>query len=78
MLSDNMLNKKIKFICFIVFAIGITHGLPLQNLPNLPGYISVYIRHDNQPLIEINPNLAEAFQEKVNYFQQGNLGVTQE
>lgn len=40
------------------------HALPLQVLPNIPGYIPVYIRHGDQPLDEINPALAEAFHEK--------------
>ncbi|XP_001607357.1 uncharacterized protein LOC100122515 [Nasonia vitripennis] len=39
------------------------NALPLQYLPEIPGYIPVYIRHGDQPLEEINPALAEAFHE---------------
>lgn len=37
---------------------------PLQVLPNIPGYIPVYIRTGDEPLEDINPALAEAFHEK--------------
>ncbi|XP_015601007.1 uncharacterized protein LOC107270475 [Cephus cinctus] len=40
-----------------------TSGLPLQLLPSIPGYIPVYIRYGDQPLEDINPALAEAFNE---------------
>ncbi|XP_043464625.1 uncharacterized protein LOC122500016 [Leptopilina heterotoma] len=66
---NEMMLIRIISICFIILAIGLAHGLPLQNLPNIPGYIPVYIRYDEQPLIEINPNLAEAFHEEQNFFQ---------
>lgn len=37
---------------------------PYQFLEARPGYVPVYIRFGNQPLIEINPLLAKAFREQ--------------
>ncbi|KAH0567636.1 uncharacterized protein LOC123258484 [Cotesia glomerata] len=42
-----------------------TNSKPIQILQNKPGYIGVYIRHGNEPLININPALAEAFHEEI-------------
>jgi hypothetical protein len=39
---------------------------PLQYLPNVPGYVPVYIRYGDEPLENINPNLADAFGERSN------------
>ncbi|XP_003425183.1 uncharacterized protein LOC100679082 isoform X2 [Nasonia vitripennis] len=39
------------------------NALPIQYLPEVPGFIPVYIRYGDQPLEEINPMLAEAFHE---------------
>lgn len=39
---------------------------PLQYLPNIPGYVPVYIRYGDEPLEEINADLAEAFGETSN------------
>ncbi|XP_034949461.1 uncharacterized protein [Chelonus insularis] len=41
-----------------------TYSKPLQILEHKPGYIAVYIRHGDEPLININPSLAEAFHEE--------------
>lgn len=38
-------------------------SIPLQYLPNIPGYVPVYIRYGDEPLEDINPELAEAFGE---------------
>ncbi|XP_033226533.1 uncharacterized protein LOC117179017 [Belonocnema kinseyi] len=54
-------------ISLLVLIISHAYGLPLQILPSIPGYIPVYIRNGDQPLIEINPALAEAFHETENY-----------
>jgi len=48
----------------LVFVGDNAHALPPQVLPNIPGYIPVYIRNGDQPLEDINPALAEAFHEK--------------
>ncbi|XP_011504438.1 PREDICTED: uncharacterized protein LOC105367432 [Ceratosolen solmsi marchali] len=50
------------FILFLVIAVH-ANALPLQYLPDIPGYVPVYIRYGDQPLEEINPTLAEAFHE---------------
>ncbi|KAL7286296.1 hypothetical protein TKK_0019469 [Trichogramma kaykai] len=42
----------------------------LQILPEIPGYVPVYIRLGDQPLEEINPALAEAFHETPAEVQQ--------
>ncbi|XP_012286590.1 serine/arginine repetitive matrix protein 1 [Orussus abietinus] len=47
-----------------VLFIGYACAGPLQVLPSIPGYVPVYIRHGDQPLEEINPDLAEAFHER--------------
>nr|XP_012231333.1 PREDICTED: uncharacterized protein LOC105677345 [Linepithema humile] len=43
--------------------IGYAYSSPLQYLPSIPGYIPVYIRYGDEPLDQINPDLAEAFGE---------------
>lgn len=39
---------------------------PLQYLPSIPGYVPVYIRYGDEPLEDINPDLAEAFADSSN------------
>ncbi|XP_015438539.1 PREDICTED: uncharacterized protein LOC107193579 [Dufourea novaeangliae] len=63
----------LRLVFLISLAIGYVHSLPLQILPNIPGYIPVYIRHGDQPLEEINPALAEAFHEGPNLPKAINL-----
>ncbi|XP_078038941.1 uncharacterized protein LOC144471087 [Augochlora pura] len=50
-------------VFLISLAIGHVHSAPLQTLPSIAGYIPVYIRYGDQPLEDINPQLAEAFHE---------------
>nr|XP_033340718.1 uncharacterized protein LOC117228821 [Megalopta genalis] len=63
--AEMLCNTRVYHLVFLIsLAIGHVHSAPYQTLPNIAGYIPVYIRHGNQPLEEINPQLAEAFHEK--------------
>ncbi|KAF7988022.1 hypothetical protein HCN44_007516 [Aphidius gifuensis] len=59
-------------LMYLLIALGVTccinsvYTKPIQVLKNIPGYISVYIRHGDEPLNEINPELADAFNENNN------------
>ncbi|XP_032662757.1 uncharacterized protein LOC116840307 isoform X2 [Odontomachus brunneus] len=53
----------ISFLVLLVPLIGYAYSSPLQYLPNIPGYVPVYIRYGDEPLEHINPELAEAFGE---------------
>lgn len=46
-----------------VCSIFLLDSVPLQYLPSIPGYVPVYIRYGDEPLEDINPELAEAFGE---------------
>ncbi|KAJ8669953.1 hypothetical protein QAD02_001212 [Eretmocerus hayati] len=48
----------------LIFTASECNAVPLQFLPEIPGYIPVYIRQGDQPLEEIHPALAEAFREQ--------------
>lgn len=50
----------------IQYSIFLLDSSPLQYLPNIPGYVPVYIRYGDEPLEEINADLAEAFGETSN------------
>ncbi|XP_072767502.1 uncharacterized protein [Anoplolepis gracilipes] len=58
--------RAISLLVFLVPFIGYAYSSPLQYLPSIPGYIPVYIRYGDEPLEEINPDLAEAFGETSN------------
>ncbi|XP_043496339.1 uncharacterized protein LOC122520293 isoform X1 [Polistes fuscatus] len=55
--------RAIYFLALLAPLVDNAHSYPYQILPSIPGYIPVYIRNGDQPLEEINPALAEAFQE---------------
>ncbi|OWR42177.1 uncharacterized protein LOC116779024 [Danaus plexippus] len=51
-----------KIIIFLCLCLVVIEGRPRwQYLPEVPGYVPVYIRNGDTPLEEINPELAEAF-----------------
>ncbi|VVC95548.1 unnamed protein product [Leptidea sinapis] len=52
--------KLIVLVC-LVHVVLIDARPKWQFLPEVPGYIPVYIRNGDTPLEEINPELAEAF-----------------
>ncbi|XP_066600858.1 uncharacterized protein [Prorops nasuta] len=56
--------RAIILLVLLVPLVDFARALPLQTLPSIPGYIPVYIRYGDQPLVDINPALAEAFHEK--------------
>ncbi|XP_011255056.2 uncharacterized protein LOC105250586 [Camponotus floridanus] len=58
--------RAISLLVFLVPLIGYAYSSPLQYLPNIPGYVPVYIRYGDEPLEEINADLAEAFGETSN------------
>ncbi|EZA61286.1 hypothetical protein DMN91_012924 [Ooceraea biroi] len=58
--------RAISLLALLVPLIGYAHSSPLQYLPSIPGYVPVYIRYGDEPLEEINPDLAEAFGETSN------------
>ncbi|XP_050455644.1 uncharacterized protein LOC126853694 [Cataglyphis hispanica] len=58
--------RAISLLIFLVPLIDYAYSSPLQYLPNIPGYVPVYIRYGDEPLDEINPDLAEAFGETSN------------
>ncbi|CAH2102824.1 unnamed protein product [Euphydryas editha] len=52
--------KSLIIVC--VLCVVLIEGRPSwQYLPEIPGYVPVYIRNGDTPLEEINPDLAEAF-----------------
>ncbi|XP_014482068.1 PREDICTED: uncharacterized protein LOC106748244 [Dinoponera quadriceps] len=55
--------RVISLLVLLVSLIGRAYSLPLQYLPSIPGYVPVYIRYGDEPLEDINPELAEAFGE---------------
>ncbi|XP_020299980.1 uncharacterized protein LOC109863813 [Pseudomyrmex gracilis] len=55
--------RAISLLVLLVPLIDYAYSSPLQYLPNIPGYIPVYVRYGDEPLEEINPELAEAFGE---------------
>ncbi|KAM0727041.1 hypothetical protein ACS0PU_007202 [Formica fusca] len=58
--------RAISLLIFLVPLIDYAYSSPLQYLPNIPGYVPVYIRYGDEPLDEINSDLAEAFGETSN------------
>ncbi|XP_029161931.1 uncharacterized protein LOC114933481 [Nylanderia fulva] len=58
--------RAISLLVLLIPLIGYAYSSPLQYLPNIPGYVPVYIRYGDEPLDEINPDLAEAFGETSN------------
>ncbi|XP_011504441.1 PREDICTED: uncharacterized protein LOC105367433 isoform X2 [Ceratosolen solmsi marchali] len=48
----------------------VENSLHLQYLPEIPGYVPVYIRYGDQPLEDINPDLAGAFHETSGIFNR--------
>ncbi|XP_011147017.2 uncharacterized protein LOC105187738 [Harpegnathos saltator] len=55
--------RAISLLILLVPLIGYAYSIPLQYLPSIPGYVPVYIRYGDEPLEDINPELAEAFGE---------------
>ncbi|XP_038208005.1 uncharacterized protein LOC119829524 [Zerene cesonia] len=52
--------KSIVIVCALYLVV--TEARPKwQYLPEVPGYVPVYIRNGDTPLEDINPELAEAF-----------------
>ncbi|EDV50834.2 uncharacterized protein LOC6546332 [Drosophila erecta] len=49
-------------LVFLVLAV-LAEAAPFQELEPRKGHVPVYIRHGDEPLSEIHPGLAEAFQE---------------
>ncbi|XP_058799320.1 uncharacterized protein LOC131668866 [Phymastichus coffea] len=52
----------------LVFVVVVAHpanARPYQYIPEVPGWIPVYIRQGDQPLSEIHPDLAAAFHEDI-------------
>ncbi|XP_050344497.1 uncharacterized protein LOC126769648 [Nymphalis io] len=52
--------KSLILVCFLCVVV-IECRPRWQYLPEVPGYVPVYIRNGDTPLEEINPDLAEAF-----------------